>query len=50
LELQRRKLDFRREMPVTLRYDELVIPRAYVVDFTVEGSIVVEIKSLPMIG
>src|SRR4051812_19945670 len=50
LEFQRRKLDFRREVALTLHYDELVIPRAYVLDFTVEDCIVVEVKSMPIVG
>lgn len=45
LELQRRKLDFRREVALTLRYDALVIPRAYVADFIVEDCVVVEVKA-----
>jgi GxxExxY protein len=47
LELTRRKLDFRREVSLTLRYDELVIPRAYVADFVVL-AVVVELKATAM--
>ena len=36
LEFKKAGLDFRREVSLTLRYDELVIPRAYVADFKVE--------------
>jgi GxxExxY protein len=50
LEFQRRKLDFKREVALTLRYDELIIPRAYVADFTVEDCEVVEVKSSSFIG
>ena len=50
LEFERRKLDFRREVALTLRYDELVIPSAYVQDFTVDDCIIVEVKSMPFIG
>ena len=46
LELTRRKLDFRREVALTLRYDELIIPRAYVVDFIVLGCVVGELKAV----
>jgi GxxExxY protein len=46
LELSRRHLDFRREVALTLRYDELVIPRAYVADFVVEECVVVEVKAV----
>jgi GxxExxY protein len=48
LELYRRQLDFRREVALTLRYDELVIPRAYFADFVVEDCIVVEVKAVAM--
>lgn len=46
LELVRRGLDFRRDVALTLRYDELVIPRAYFADFIVEDCIVVEVKAV----
>jgi GxxExxY protein len=46
LEFQREKLDFRREVALSLRYDDLVIPRAYVADFIVEECIVLEIKAV----
>ena len=45
LELTKRKLDFRREVGLTLRYDELVIPRAYVQDYVIEGCIIGELKA-----
>jgi GxxExxY protein len=45
LELTRRKLDFRREVSLPLKYDELLIPRAYVADYGVEG-VVVELKAV----
>jgi GxxExxY protein len=45
LEMQRRKLDFRREVALTLRYDELIVPRAYVTDFIVEDCVVGEVKA-----
>ncbi len=50
LELQRRKLDFRREVALTLQYDDLVIPRAYFADFIVEECVVVEVKAIATIG
>ncbi len=46
LELCKRGLDFSREAALTLRYDDLVIPRAYLADFIVEASVVVEIKAV----
>jgi GxxExxY protein len=45
LEFVKAGLSFRREVSLTLRYDELVIPRAYVADFKVEEIIVVELKA-----
>ena len=44
-ELTRRKLDFRREVALPLRYHEVVIPRAYFADYIVEDSVVVELKA-----
>jgi len=44
LELTRRKLDFRREVALPLEYDELLIPRAYVADYVIEG-VVAELKA-----
>jgi GxxExxY protein len=46
LEFSKASLDYRREVALALRYDELVIPRAYLADFVVEESIVVEIKAV----
>jgi GxxExxY protein len=43
-ELQKRRLEFQREVPITLLYDDLVIPRAYEADFIVEGVVVAELK------
>jgi GxxExxY protein len=45
LELTRRNLDFRREVALTLRYDELVIPRASVADYIIAGAVVAELKA-----
>jgi len=46
LEFYKAGLDFRREVALTLRYDELVIPRAYIADFIVEAVVIVEIKAV----
>ena len=46
LEFCKAGLDFRREVSLTLRYDDLVIPRAYVADFIVEDVVVIEIKAV----
>jgi len=43
-ELQRRRLEFVREVPITLLYDDLTIQNAYTPDFIVGGIVVVEIK------
>jgi len=43
-ELQRRGLQFAREVSIPLQYDELHVPRAYEADFIVEESVVVELK------
>lgn len=45
-ELLRRNLDFVREKPIPLRYGDLIVPRAYVADFIVEGAVVVEVKAV----
>jgi GxxExxY protein len=45
-ELHRRKLEFRTKVPLTLRYEDVVVERAYEADFIVEGSIVLEVKAL----
>jgi GxxExxY protein len=43
-ELQKRGLEFQREVPITLLYDDLAIPRAYEPDFIVGGLVVAELK------
>jgi GxxExxY protein len=43
-EMQRQGLDFVREVPVSLLYDDLVIPGACVPDYIVEGVVVAEVK------
>ena len=48
-EFQKRKLDFAREVPLSLHYEELCVPRAYEADFIVEGCIVVEVKAIAAI-
>jgi hypothetical protein len=49
LELTRRKLDFRREVALTLRYDELIVPRAYVADYIIMGCVVGELKAQALV-
>ena len=48
-ELQRRGLEFTREVPITLLYDDLAIQNAYAPDFIVGGVVVVELKVASMI-
>ena len=43
-ELHKRGIEFQREVPITLLYDDLVIPEAYEADFIVAGLVVVELK------
>jgi GxxExxY protein len=43
-ELQRQALQFLREVPIPLKYDDLVIDRAYVADYMVEGLVIAELK------
>jgi GxxExxY protein len=49
-ELQRRKLQFRARVPLTLRYEEVVVDCAYEADFIVEGCVVVEVKALERVA
>lgn len=44
-EFQKLGLDFQRETPLPLRYDDLVVERAYIPDFIVNGCTVVEVKA-----
>ena len=50
LELTKRKLDFRREVALPLKYDELVIPRAYIADFVINDAVVAELKAARHLG
>jgi GxxExxY protein len=50
LELHKRGLDYRTKVPLALEYDELVIPRAYELDFEVGGLVIVEVKALAVVG
>jgi len=46
LEIQKRGLKFERQKSLALQYDDINMPCAYRLDLVVEGSIVVEIKSI----
>ena len=50
VELQTLGLDFKREVALSLSYEGLIVPRAYVADFIVEALIVIEIKAIAAIG
>jgi GxxExxY protein len=50
LELTKRKLDFHREVALPLKYDDLVIPRAYFADYVIGGAVVAELKALKRLG
>ncbi len=45
-ELTRVGLQFRRKVVVPLKYDEVVLPRAFVADLIVEDQILLELKSV----
>ena len=49
VELTKRRLDFRREVALQLRYDDLVIPRAFVADYKIEDCIIAELKAKEML-
>ena len=45
-ELTKAGLGFRRRVVIPVRYDEIVLPRAFVADLIVEDQILVELKSV----
>ncbi len=49
-ELHKRGLHFAATVPITIRYEDLIVPRAYEADFIVEGSIVLELKATSALG
>lgn len=49
-EMRKRGCKFEAEVELELRYENLVIPRAYVADFIVEGLILIEVKALQEIA
>jgi GxxExxY protein len=44
-ELTRRGLEVRRQVPISIRYEGLVVEEAFRADLIVEGLVIVEIKS-----
>lgn len=49
-ELRKRGLAYRTQVAIPLKYDDIIIQRAYVADFIVEGCVVVELKAVPKVG
>lgn len=49
-ELARQGLHFDIDVEMDLEYEELVVPRAYRLDFVVEGCVVLELKALEKTG
>jgi GxxExxY protein len=45
-EFKKRGLEFRRQVVLALRYEEVFVPEAYVADFIVGGIVVVEVKAV----
>jgi GxxExxY protein len=50
VELQKLALDFKREVALSLSYEGVIVPRAYIADFIVEALIVIEIKAMAAVG
>jgi GxxExxY protein len=49
-EMHKRGLQFASRVELELRYEQLLMPRAYEADFIVEGLIVIEVKALQSIA
>jgi GxxExxY protein len=49
-ELAKRQLKFEDKVKLTLRYETIVVTGAYIADFIVEGSVVVELKAIEAIA
>ncbi|HEY0304223.1 MAG TPA: GxxExxY protein [Longimicrobiales bacterium] len=46
IELDDRNMRFEREVPLSLVYNNRVVPNVYRIDFIVEGQVIVELKSV----
>ena len=44
-ELECRKIDFKRQSPITVEYEALIIPNAFKIDLFVMDKVIVELKS-----
>jgi GxxExxY protein len=49
-EFHQRGLAYRMKVPIEIRYEGLIVPRAYEADFIVAGDVVVELKATRTIG
>jgi GxxExxY protein len=49
-ELTKRALEFRTKVPLTLRYEAVVVPGAYEADFIVESSVIIEVKAIERVA
>ncbi len=47
---QKSGLKFKRQHPVKVEFEELVIPNAFKIDFLVENSVIVELKSVDKVA
>jgi GxxExxY protein len=48
-ELEKQRLRVQRQLPVPLRYEEILVEQGYRLDLLVENMVVVELKALPAI-
>ncbi len=44
-ELEKRKIAFKRQSPITVEYEKLIIPNAFKIDLFVMDKVIVELKS-----
>ena len=45
-ELELRQIAYRSKLPLPLEYKGMVFPKGYIIDLLIEGSLIVEIKSV----
>jgi iron complex transport system substrate-binding protein len=44
--LKKSRLEFHTQVPLTIHYEGIVVPNAYVLDYTIEGCVIGELKAL----
>jgi GxxExxY protein len=49
-ELRKSKLEFRENVSLTLCYETIVVPEAYIADYLIEGCIVGELKAIAQLA